>query len=88
MKLNALEEGRGESAETGGGQTTERGMGGDMLKPEPSWKPGIEMKKERVAKSAEEKKMEKALPKALGLLRGKKHGGRWPFLLQQGHRGL
>lgn len=85
MKLNELE-GAEESAVTRREQKATPGRGGKEMKPSPS-SPQLEEKKEQHAKPERKKSMEKALPKALGLLRGRKHGGRWPFLLQRGLRG-
>ena len=86
MKLNALEERGVESAATGRALPVTLGMRWEELKPLPSCKP-VEEKNEQGTRPERETRMEKALPKALGLLRGRKHGGRWTFLLQRGLRG-
>jgi SRSO17 transposase len=86
MKLNALEERGVESAAAGRAVPETPGVGGGEKKRSPPCK-RVEEKNEQGARPERETRMEKALPKALGLLRGRKHGGRWPFLLQRGLRG-
>lgn len=88
MKLNALEKAKAEALSTGSEPPAPSGRMGDGVRTASSSGKEVEERKdEQQTKPGRRKSMEKALPKALGLLRGGKHGGRWPFLLRRGLRG-
>jgi hypothetical protein len=88
VRLNSgLEKAGVEALFTGSELAETPGTTGDGVRPASPGKEVEEKKDEQPTKPGREKSMEKALPKALGLLRGRKHGSRWPFLLQRGLRG-
>lgn len=80
LKLNALEE-----AAVAEESVSERGDEAEGEKRPSSKDKRVEVRKSQEQVKPESKtRREDALPKALGLLQGRKRGSRWPFLLQRG----